>query len=330
MLPPVESRTRWRAFLVVAVVEIGALLSAAVPAHAEAAVASSATAVGLVSTGLLPLPPNPTITASQPPDSGEMRQALIDLAVPPLALTGTSTVVAEASRESRIPTPAFPDLKPNALRRHLPVGETNARSFARTEGLALVSTAPQALPLDLLTTTLVSASAVESAAIARCVDGQALFDTDFNVSGLKVLGQDLGLDALLLPVLTALSLPDAISVIPGEAGRLPDGNGVFINGLHISIPVLNVDLVIARSEARMPAQCAPGPALEVASESEQPALATLQAEAPPLDVPQFVAPQLAVSGGSPPLVIPFAMVLSGLALRRLCRQAQLEQHRSSG
>jgi hypothetical protein len=320
--PIVETRTRWRAFLVVAILETGALLAAAVPAHAETAAASSATAVGLVSTGLLPLPPTPTITASQPPDSGEMRQALVDLPVPPLALTGTSTVVTEASRESRIPTPAFPDLKPNALRRHVPVSETNARAFARTEGLALVSTAPQALPLDLLVTTLVTATAVESVAVARCVDGQALFDTDFNVSGLKVLGQDLGLDALLLPVLTGLNMPGAISVIPGEAGRLPDGSGVFINGLHISIPVLNVDIVIARSEARMPAQCSPSAPADVASESEQPALATLQTDAPQLDVAQVGAPQLAVSGGSLPLAIPVGMILSGLALRRCCRRGQ--------
>ncbi|HWC10948.1 MAG TPA: hypothetical protein VG455_06980, partial [Acidimicrobiales bacterium] len=106
-----------------------ALVARAAPAPADAAAAASATATGLSATGPVPLPPTPTVTAEQPPDSGERRQVPVDLGLPPLAVTATLAVVAEASRESRVATPAFPELMDNALRRHVPEAAVNARAF---------------------------------------------------------------------------------------------------------------------------------------------------------------------------------------------------------
>jgi hypothetical protein len=242
------------AMVVVALLLQAAAMVGPAPAHADDAVSSSATATGLQATGLLSLPPTPTITATQPPDSGERRDTLLSLALPPLALSTSLTVVTEASRASQIPTPVFPELGDNALRRHVPERETNARAFSRANGLSLVLNTPDNVLQALLPGPLLSASAVEAVAIARCVDNQALFDTDFNVSDLRVLGQQTALDQVLLPLLSRLDVPGAISIKQGEAGPLP-GGGVFINGLHISIPSLNVDIVVARSEVRMPTPC---------------------------------------------------------------------------
>ena len=234
-----------------------ALVARAAPAPADAAATAGATATGLSATGAVPIPPTPTVTAEQPPDSGERRQVPVDLGLPPLAVTATLAVVAEASRESRVATPAFPELMDNALRRHVPEAATNARAFTRAEGLGILLDGPQDPVQSPLTQTLVSATAVESSAIARCVGDQALFDTDYRVVGLKVLGQDLGLEALLAPVLAGLDVDGVISVKQGEAGPLP-GGGIFINALHIVIPLLGVDLIVGRSEARMPTPCAAG------------------------------------------------------------------------
>ena len=319
------NRRRRRALLA-ALVHSALVVAPATPASADPATTSSATATGVQATGLLAVPPTPTITAGQPPDSGELRRAVLELPVPPLALSASLVVVAEASRESRIGTPVFPELQSNALRRHVAEAETNARAFARAQGLALVLDPSPALPLDLLTQTLVSATAVETVAVARCVDGRALFDTDFNVAGLKLLGQDAGLDALLLPLLSALNLPGAISVVQGEAGRLPSGDGIFINGLHVSIPALNVDLVVARSEARMPTPCQVAESQVEASQVEptqaEASQVEVAAELTPVLAASAEAPQLAASGGSVPLVVPVGMVLAGLALARLRRAAR--------
>lgn len=80
----------------------------------------------------------------------------------------------------------------------------------------------------------------------------------------------MGLQALLAPVLAGLELDGVISVKQGEAGPLP-GGGIFINALHIVIPLLGVDLIVGRSEARMPTPCAAGGETEAMERASPPA-----------------------------------------------------------
>ncbi|HWC12374.1 MAG TPA: choice-of-anchor P family protein, partial [Acidimicrobiales bacterium] len=137
-------------------------------------------------------------------------------------------------------------------------------------GLGILLGGPQDPVQSPLSQTLVSATAVESSAIARCVGDQALFDTDYSIVGLKVLGQDVGLEALLAPVVAGLDLDGIVSVKQGEAGPLP-GGGIFVNALHIVIPLLGVDLIVGRSEARMPTPCAAGTEAEAVGQASPPA-----------------------------------------------------------
>lgn len=240
-----------RVFILITAV---AVLTPAPAAHADPAATTSATATGMQSAGRLSVAPTPTVTATHPGEARRQADGVKEEAAGPVAVRATMAVVAEARLESSIGTPVFPELQDNARRRHNREHMNNARAFVEARSVALTVSSP-------VPTTVVEATSVQAAAVARCQDNQAIFDTDFQLTGLKVLGQDASLDRLNQPIQAGLDPPLSISVKPGEAGKLPSG-GIFMNGLHITIPALDVDLVVARSEARMPTPCGTGRTVE--------------------------------------------------------------------
>lgn len=233
------------------------------PAIADPSNAGSASAYGLSGSGLLQINPTPTVSVSQPSDSGQQRKVLVDLQVPPLAVSATAGVVAEAASEDRL-DPVLDIQRDN-----------NARGYARTEGLGVVlNTAGVDAVQSRLTQTLLSATAIEAEAVGRCVNGDPVYDTGYKAVGLKLAGKDLAVaEDLVRQLLGTLApkgpLGSLVSVTQGEVGALP-GGGVYVNGLHIRIPLLNQDIIVSRAEARLPADCAvskpatPVPAQELA------------------------------------------------------------------
>ena len=223
----------------------------------EPARESGASAFGLAATGLLPISPTPTVTVSQPPDTGQVVngnfRATIPLDLGGIAVNATINAVGEAARDPRLPSTL--DNNPDG---------TSARGFARTEGLSLLgeNTLLAALGLPLDAPALLTASAVEAEAVATCVGGKPVFSTDSRIIGLDVLELDLGaiLDPLLAQLLQTLNLPGILEIVQGETGVLPDGSGVFVNALRIRVLGTLADLVIGHAEAKMPADCRVPPA----------------------------------------------------------------------
>lgn len=290
-----------RKTLVAAAMSMAVFLGAATPSYAqtpEPARASAAAAFGIAGLGLLPISPTPSVVAAQPPDTdqqilGQTFQSTIpaDLGV---AVNGTISAVAQAASQPRIQTalPGSPD-------------GVSARGLGRTEGLSLVGDVDllTALGLDpFAETALLTATAVEAEATATCVDGRPVFSTDSRVIGLELLEIDLGsvLDPVLRGVIDTLNLPGILEIVEGETGVLPDGSGVFINALRVTVLGGAQELIIGHAEARMPADCRVPPV------------------APPPTAPHGA---LAATGNDlPVLPLGLAMVTLGVILNRVVRR----------
>lgn len=254
-------------------------VSATGPAWAEPARTSSAGAYGLQASvlGTQLVPPTPVVAVSQPPDTGrtvgDNVNATLPVDLPGLAVTGVVTAVGEAHRADDI-VPALT----------APVGQfsdavtltgVNSRGLARAENLTLVGNIPlvDVLAGQVARQGLLSAGSVQAEAVAKCVNNQPVFDTGYNIVDLNVAGAAIPLNDLVATLLNLLNLPGVINVVQGETGVLPDG-GVFINALHITVPLLDADIIVGHAEARMPANCGiappapptgPGPVAPVAS-----------------------------------------------------------------
>lgn len=290
-------------------------LSATGPAWADPARTSSAAAFGLQATvlGTQLVPPTPVVAVSQPPDTGrtlgENVNATLPVDLQGLAVTGVVTAVGEAHRAD--------DIVPALTR---PVGQfsdavtltgVNSRGLARAENLNLVGNIPliDILAGQVAQQGLLSAGSVQAEAVAKCVNNQPVFDTGFNIVDLRVAGAEIPLNDLVASLLRALNLPGVITVVQGETGVLPDG-GVFINALHVTVPLLQADIIVGHAEARMPADCGIAP----------PAPPTGPGPVAPVS-PQVAAPlgNLAATGGDfsmTPLVA-MAMLGGALGVRRL-------------
>lgn len=221
---------------------LGIILAGPGPAAADPARTSSASAFGLEATGTLPISRTPEVAASQPPDSGRQRRAVLDIPAAPLAVSATLEVVAEAARDSRLDA-ALGNVDDGA----------NARGFASTESLeVLLSNGP-------VTQTLLRARVLQAEAVGRCVNNQPVFDTGSRIVGLELAGAEIPVvDETVRQVLGRLApngpLSSLISVQENETGTLP-GGGVFVNALRVRIPLLNEDIVVSHAEARVPAGC---------------------------------------------------------------------------
>ena len=290
-------------------------LSATGPAWADPARTSSAAAFGLQATvlGTQLVAATPVVAVSQPPDTGrtlgENVNATLPVDLQGLAVAGVVTAVGEAHRADDI-VPALTS----------PVGQfsdavtltgVNSRGLARAENLNLVGNIPliDILAGQVAQQGLLSAGSVQAEAVAKCVNNQPVFDTGFNIVDLRVAGAEIPLNDLVATLLTALNLPGVITVVQGETGVLPDG-GVFINALHVTVPLLQADIIVGHAEARMPANCGIAP----------PAPPTGPGPIAPVS-PDLAAPlgNLAATGGDfsmTPLVA-MAMLGGALGVRRL-------------
>jgi hypothetical protein len=229
--------------------------SAQVP---EPARTSGASAFGIAATGLLPISPTPVVNVAQPPDTGQQLGTNFNSTIPldlgGIAVNATINAVGEATRDPRLPSTL--DGNPDG---------SSARGFARTEGLSLLgeNALLDALGLPLDAPSLLSASAVEAEAVAACVGGEAVFSTDSRVIGLTIAEIDLGselLDPLLAELLNTLNLPGILEIAQDESGILPDGSGVFVNALRITVLGTLESIVVGHAEARMPDDCRVPPA----------------------------------------------------------------------
>ncbi len=247
--------------------------AAAGPAAAEPARESRSAAYGLAAEGLIEIAPTITTESAFPPGGdnaisgnfGSPSPTLLTLPLGNLALAGAVGVVANSHQaDDVVPESAiFPDDPPTSS--PVTLGPVNTRALAKTAGLGLVFTAPEgsidpiAIALQALPG-LLTADAVTSEAVARCVDGQPVFDVGYQVAGLGGLVGGI-LDPVvqgLLDLLLGLIGPDAvlsdiISIAPGVVTPLADG--VAIEGLVISVPLLDETIVISHSEVHMAADC---------------------------------------------------------------------------
>jgi hypothetical protein len=294
-------------------------LSAAAPASAEPASSSRAAAYGLQATvlGTQLVPPTPSVAVSQPPDTGltlgDNVNTTLPVDLPGIAVTGVVVAVGEAHRADDIVPALTTDL--GQFSDAVAATGVNARGLARAENLSVLGNI-QLLSLlggAVSQQGLVNAGSVQAEATAKCVNNQPVFDTGYNVVDLNIAGSPLlPLNDLVGQVLTLLNLPGLVEVQLGETGTLPDG-GVFINALHIRVPLLGADIIVGHAEAGMPANCGIAPPAP---------------PAPPTG-PGDIAPiadlgNLAATGGDFSVTPLVAMVLLGAAfgIRRLTVRAQ--------
>lgn len=114
----------------------------------------------------------------------------------------------------------------------------NARGFARIDDLNIVvdnaadfGGLPQEI-VAVLVDALLEVDAISAEAVAVCAGNQVFFDTASSVVALNDEGVDV-VDELLGTV--GDLLPELVNIETGEVGVTPDGTGVFVNALRISI-----------------------------------------------------------------------------------------------
>jgi hypothetical protein len=297
------------------------------PAAADPANNSSASAYGLSATGLIPISPTITAEASQPPDEDVVETPqLLEVPLGGLALAGVVGVDAHAHQaDDIVPVTAAVPATPGTSDPVILTG-VNAQGLAKTAGASLVFSDPGGLdPVRVLLAQissalggLLGADAVVAEAVATCVNNQPVFETGYQVAGLGGLVGDV-LDPVvqqLLSTLLGLLGPDAVlsSVISIEAGRVtPLADGVAIDGLVVSVPLLNQEIIISHAEAHMQANCAVAP-------PEPPQPTGPGAIAPRGDVAAPAA-SLAVTGSEVPyLPIGAGMVAAAFLIRYVVRR----------
>lgn len=310
--------------VVVAMVALALPFVGAGPASAEPARASAASAFGITInlSGSPLLAPTPTATATFPPGGNEDRSSTVPLNLGTLTVDGVINAVAQARQADELAVALRPDVLSGTSASSEPItlAGPNARGYASAANArVLLNEAVPGLPLPafelLSTNSLVSADAVQSEAVAKCVNNQPVFDTGFNLTNLRIGGTVIPLVGDLVDTITDILGPDnplagLISVSKGQV--TPIANGVAITALRVTLlgqpggtPL--VDVVIGQSQVAMPANCAVAP----------PAAAPTG--------PGDIAPSLAATGGSD-LILPVAagMLLTGLGLRRLNRRSRRE------
>ncbi len=317
--------------VVVAMVALALPFVGAGPASADPARASAAAAFGLQATGTVPLGPLAPTAAAFPGGAANQTAAdapvneVLGLPLGSLALAGVVGSTSNAHLADDI-TPQLAGIEAVAdIADPVTIpGGANARGLAKTTGVSLLLNTPAGAPATVLQLAqlaneaggLLAADAVTAEAVAKCVNGAPVFETGYQIiEAGGLLGAPLNdtLQGLLDTVLdlfeaeagAPVPLSSLISIERGRVTRI--ANGIAIDGLVVSIPLLNETIVISHAEAAMPANCAVEP------------------PAQPPTGPGPVAPTLAATGGSD-LILPVAagMLLTGLGLRRLNRRSRRE------
>ena len=266
-----------KAFLAAAALATGLVTfyAAAVgPAAAEPANNGNGSAYGVSASGLIAVSPTITTSASQPPDTDAPVSSLVAVPLGGLAFDGTVSVNARAHQADDIvpETLTVPVVPCAGLACSEPVTLTpvNIAAIASAENVGLLFTAPEGTvagtELDLLGQLtgelggLLTASSISSEAVAKCVDGQPVFDAGFQVAGLGGLiggvlspALQIVLDLLFTLIGPGAALSSIVSIAPGVVTLFPDG--IAIDGAVISVPLLDQVITVAHSEVHMAADC---------------------------------------------------------------------------
>lgn len=183
-----------------------------------------------------------TATADNPSPS-PLEQVLLNIPAEPVLSSGTFRAVGGASVASTI-TPRLLSVIQSVASTTVPT-DNNARGYAAIENLA-------ALPGGLLT-----ADAVEAEALARCTNNGVTFSTAGRVTDLKVAGTTL--PQLITAKPNQVLLENALLGLkvvlwetnwnPATGGTSDGSNTVFVNALHVTQSLLNIDLVASHAEA---------------------------------------------------------------------------------
>ncbi|MGI9022452.1 MAG: hypothetical protein ACR2HV_04325 [Acidimicrobiales bacterium] len=268
-----------KAFLAAAALATGLVTfyAAAVgPAAAEPANNGNGSAYGVSASGLIAVSPTITTSASQPPDTDAPVPvpSLVTVPLGGLAFEALVSVNARAHQADDIvpETLTVPVVPCAGLACSEPVTLTpvNIAAIASAENVGLLFTAPEGTvagtELDLLGQLtgalggLLTASAISSEAVAKCVDGQPVFDAGFQVAGLGGLiggvlspALQIVLDLLFALIGPGAALSSIVSIAPGVVTLFPDG--IAIDGAVISVPLLDQVITVAHSEVHMAADC---------------------------------------------------------------------------
>jgi LPXTG-motif cell wall-anchored protein len=196
--------------------------------------------------------PVASVTASSSdPSPSPLEQVLLNIPADPVLSSGTFRASGSASVASA-PGAKLLSVAQSVSSTALPA-ESNARGYAAVENLA-------ALPGGLLT-----ADAVEAEALARCTNSGVTFSTAGRVTDIKVAG--IALPQIITAKPNQVLVDNALLGLkvvlwetnwdPATGGTTDGSNTVFVNALHVTQSLLNIDLVTSHAEAT--GNCAPRP-----------------------------------------------------------------------
>jgi hypothetical protein len=222
-------------------------LLAALPVEAEAAVdvsAATGSSYAIRITGPITISARPTssVTATaQNPKPAQLDQVLLNIPAEPVISSGTFRATGAAALASSLTSKLLRIGRAGSVAPQ----DHSAQGYAAVENLA-------ALPGSIL-----RADAVEAEALARCTDAGLVFSTATRVSDLKVAGTSLPQVVTPKPNQVLVNNPLlGLKVVLWETnwdaatGRTTDGsNTVFVNALHVTQSLLNIDLVASHAEA---------------------------------------------------------------------------------
>lgn len=188
--------------------------------------------------------PLASVTASSSdPAPSPLEQVLLNIPADPVLSSGTFRASGAASVVS-VPGAKLLSLARSVAPEGVPA-DNNARGYAAVENLA-------ALPGGLLT-----ADAVEAEALARCTSGGVTFSTASRITDIKVAG--LTLPQVITPKPNQVLVDNALLGLrivlwetnwnPATGGTTDGNNTVFVNALHVTQSLLNIDLVASHAEA---------------------------------------------------------------------------------
>jgi hypothetical protein len=217
------------------------------------------------------LPPTPDTTAGPQPGTGS--DALLNVPLSNLLTAQAAGAKSVTTLESTLTG----ELPAQNLRVISPGGATapdryNAKGYARVAGAGLLFSAipEESLPPEVgalvgdilgseggLGVSVLAADVVDSVALLSCVNGSPVVVAGSRIVGLSVLGQTIELNDTLNQVVDVVDGVTQLigariianEVIPAPAGQV----GVQINALHITVPLLGLDVVLAHSEVSAPA-----------------------------------------------------------------------------
>jgi hypothetical protein len=235
-------RKKLRIFLVIGMLSMLTVMSG--PADATPLQSVTASAYGLNATGLVTVPPTPTVATTFPPAARVERSDLLQVPLEPLAFAGAATVVAETATDTTLTTQLPADRLTVRGGGAVP-GSYNARAASRIAGVSVAASGPLAgIPENLLPA-LIGVGAVEAEAAVSCVAERPVIVGGSRLVGpLSILGinLDVPVDNLTNQVvdLTGSLLSGVLELRRNVVEDTPNGTSV----IALQVRVLETGLVV--------------------------------------------------------------------------------------